>query len=230
MFIEGTGLRESEASGAEFADLDIKNLSLYVKYQVVEYSAIDSSKITVCNKGKVKSNGKYKIERLETKSDAGKRPIPLMFCQAFLRDIVIFHNIRVPRAKTKDIADCIFINKDGGYMCPGTLSRFLAEISSDKANEKAVEDGHIAIPHISPHMLRYRFTTKLINAGLSKDMIVKIVGHSCFDTTIKYYYKIADKELIDKANKYIVDYMQSKSPERSNNNLLMYKNSKRKIN
>lgn len=44
-------------------------------------------------------------------------------------------------------------------------------------------------PNKGMHAIRKYFITKLINAGVEKNMIISIVGHTDFDTTEKHYYE-----------------------------------------
>lgn len=55
------------------------------------------------------------------------------------------------------------------------------------------------IPHKGMHAIRKYFITKLINAGVEKNIIIAIVGHTDFETTKKHYYENNNEE------DYIVD-------------------------
>lgn len=57
------------------------------------------------------------------------------------------------------------------------------------------------IPHITPYSARHTFATLAYRAGVDKDALKQIIGHSSFDTTTKFYIHSETEALLREAQK-----------------------------
>lgn len=159
-----TGLRIGELCGLTFADIDLENKTLNVDHQLQSTAG----------------KGRY-IE--ETKTDAGKRTLPINddVCEAFRRVIA---NRKAP--KVEAIVDgytgFIFLNRNGdptlGYYWEKKFESAIEKYNKIYKNE---------LPKITPHMCRHTYASRMAVSGVNIYTLKYLMGHSDIQTTINIY-------------------------------------------
>ncbi len=140
-----SGMRVSELSGLNFADLNIDN-------------------------NEIKVVGKGSKERIVLISDRVKELL-----KNYLKTVRPLINTDGPK---KDITDesPVFINKTGFRLHPQSIRAAIKE---------TVE--HIQLPkHVTPHVFRHSFATKLLNHGADLRVVQELLGHASISNTQIY--------------------------------------------
>ena len=140
-----SGMRVSELSGLNFADLNIDN-------------------------NEIKVVGKGSKERIVLISDRVKELL-----KNYLKTVRPLINTD---GSKKDITDesPVFINKTGFRLHPQSIRAAIKE---------TVE--HIQLPkHVTPHVFRHSFATKLLNHGADLRVVQELLGHASISNTQIY--------------------------------------------
>lgn len=200
---KGIGTRAGETAGLQINNVDISNGIIYIKDQV--------------RYGYNVENNTHGYSRKSTKTRAGERmTITDFIAPGFLESAIELHNKRLPLAKTQDIANCLFINRQGGYLSMDSIRRTLTSLSSDEANAKAIAEGYPAIPHFHPHIFRDMFVATLLDNDVAKEDIIRLVGHTDISTTLKHYDKRSNKKVADR----IKDKLAQNNAKQPNGNVI----------
>ena len=161
----GTGLRVSEFCGLTKKDLDFKNRKIRVDHQLVR-----------------ERNGKYYVEK--TKTEGGCRFIP-MTEEVYNSLKNILNNRR--SVKKEMIVDgyrnFILIDKKEQ---PKVALHIENEMRWAMKKYKKLNPDH-PLPHITPHVMRHTFCTKLANAGMDVKSLQYVMGHSDVGVTLNVY-------------------------------------------
>lgn len=176
----GTGMRVSEFCGLTKKDIDFENRRIHVDHQLCRERQRDRR----C----------YFIER--TKTDAGRRVIP-MTEEVFiaLKNIV---NNRT-HVKTEVMLDgysgFLLIDKNGN---PKVALHIENEFRwAEHKYKKLYPDK--PLPHITPHVARHTFATRMAQSGMDVKALQYLMGHSDAGVTMNVYthtsYDFAAKQL-----------------------------------
>lgn len=161
----GTGMRVSEFCGLTKKDLDFKNRKIRVDHQLVR-----------------ERNGKYYVEK--TKTEGGCRFIP-MTDEVYNSLKNILKNRR--SVKKEMIVDgyrnFILIDKKEQ---PKVALHIENEMRWAMKKYKKLNPDH-PLPHITPHVMRHTFCTKLANAGMDVKSLQYVMGHSDVGVTLNVY-------------------------------------------
>ena len=177
----GTGMRVSEFCGLTKKDVDFENRKIHVDHQLCRERQRDRR----C----------YFVER--TKTEAGKRDIPMtdeVF--AALKNIV---NNR-PHMKTEMIIDgysgFLLIDKNGN---PKVALHIENEFRWALHKYKKLHPDR-PLPHITPHVARHTFATRMAHSGMDVKALQYLMGHSDAGVTMNVYthtsYDFAVKQLV----------------------------------
>lgn len=176
-----TGMRVGEVTGLQWDDLDFKNNVINVNRTLVYYS-----------KGKGIGN-RYAINT--TKTEAGKRKIPMTseVKKAFFmeKELQEAFNVRCIDS-IGGYNDFIFLNRFGNVHNNGTLNKALRRIVRD-CNLDIIDksrnstDEAVLLPHLSNHILRHTFSTRLNEKNVNIKVIQAILGHADVSTTMDIY-------------------------------------------
>lgn len=176
----GTGMRVSEFCGLTKNDLDFENRKIRVDHQL-------------CRE-RQKDKNRYFVEK--TKTDAGKRYIP-MTDEVFLALKNIVRNR--PKVKTEMILDgysgFLLIDKNGN---PKVSLHIENEFRWARSKYDKLHPNNI-LPHITPHVARHTFATRMAQSGMDVKALQYLLGHSDAGVTMNVYthtsYDFAAKQL-----------------------------------
>ncbi|MFG0952340.1 tyrosine-type recombinase/integrase [Clostridioides difficile] len=159
-----TGLRISELCRLTVKDIDFQNEVVNIDHQLL----------------KSKEQGYY-IETPKTKS--GIRQVPLSE-----ETIKAFQWVIKSRLKTKPIeidghTDFLFVNPKGKPKVAIDYSTLFVRMV--KKYNKHHEDN--PLPHITPHILRHTFCTKMAHRNMNPKDLQYIMGHSNIGITMNWY-------------------------------------------
>ena len=136
---------------------------------------------------------------LRPKTPSGYRTIPMMaeVKTALLREINEHRNNTQPAFEVDGYTDFIFLNQRGKGMRASRLCEVLKQIQHDHncaEKMRAIEENRqpILLPHISPHVLRHTFCTRLCEQGQNIKVIQDVMGHKHSATTLDVYTHATD--------------------------------------
>lgn len=196
----GTGMRVSEVCGLTRDACNFRQ-----------------SRITVCRQLKYRQceDGRYGYRLKEAlKTEAGYRNIPMLpavreALQAEVtkskrvKDEFRLKPVKVRRIKGKDVeqemdkwvSGFIFLNFEGKPYQTHAINQILNDIvtaynAEEVANAK--QDGRKPelMPHISPHICRHSFASRLHEAGVDPVVIKTVMGHRSFKTDAETYITV----------------------------------------
>ncbi len=168
-FLLNTGLRVSEMCGLRWADVDMKKNMIHVRQQ-----------LTYCNYG---DGCKYHVSDLKTEN--AERDIPLTKdarkALNSQRELDLVRGIQ--RQEVERISDFVFVNSKGRPWAVGAINAKLDQISK----RHNLNTDLPPLPHISAHLLRHTFASRLAEGGLDVKGIQTLLGHADASTTLNVY-------------------------------------------
>lgn len=177
------GTRPEETCGVRWIDLDIDENDFFVQNAYKNNPVFDN--ITMQRIGWQPGDGP-----LKTPESYRHIPIDLL-----LKQLLIEHkkkqktNYRENR-KTWSEKEYIFHNNSGTPFTPKVLSRNFTRFV--KRN---------TLPHIVLYGLRHSFATHCRNSGMTPEVLAKLMGHTEYETTQKYYIHISSQQKKDELQK-----------------------------
>lgn len=165
-----TGLRVSELCGLTIDDVNFEQNKISVNKQLL-YG----------------TDGFY----IETpKSISGIRDIPLSkeVSAAFLR---VLEDRKISNAEPiiDGISNFIFITILGNPYNANTIAKIFGRVNSKKSETQ--------LPHITAHVCRHTFCSKMIRNGMKPKTLQYIMGHSDISTTLNIYTHITFEDVQD---------------------------------
>ena len=158
-----TGLRISEFCGLTVKDVDFKNEVVHINHQLI----------------KSKEQGYY-IETPKTKSGIRQVPLSEETIQAFQR--VIKNRPKRKPIEIDGYADFLFLNQNGNPKVAVEYNSLFTRMV-----RKYNKHHEIPLPHITPHMLRHTFCTKLAQKNMNPKDLQYIMGHASINITMDWY-------------------------------------------
>lgn len=146
------------------------------------------------------------------KSEAGQgRKIPLL--DRVVEQLEIQRKIQEAEGVDKidyvleGFRNFVFTTKNALPQKPSTLNRTLDSIVEDYNKEekmKAVIENReeILLPHMSAHILRHTFCTRLCESTSDLKFVMSVMGHANKEITLGIYYHIHEKNLTDNFEKF----------------------------
>lgn len=174
----GTGLRVSEALGLTWDDVDLSNGTISVNKQLLYLSRKGVNTLHI---GKPKTNSGYRIVPL---------PIELLKSLKRHKDATYFSSICT---KLDGYSGFVFHTEKNTPMLYASINDYLNQVvkSYNKTHDNK-------IGHISCHLLRHTFCTRMARLGMNPHALQYIMGHNNFAITSKYYisndYEFASEE------------------------------------
>lgn len=176
-----TSLRCGELIGLTYNDVDLKKKELYVTHQLTYRNYQDGE------------GCKFRIKK--TKTDAGKRTIPLTdaACDAF-RTIKLqnFQLGKICSVTIDGYTDFIFVTKHGRPMMPNGVNnalynvvKYYNEYELKKASKEKREP--VLIHQFSSHVMRHTGCTNMARSGVNIKAAQYIMGHAKSDVTLDVY-------------------------------------------
>lgn len=159
-----TGLRISELCGLTVKDIDFKNEIVNIDHQLL----------------KSKEQGYY-IETPKTKSGIRQVPLSEETLKAFQR--VIKSRPKKKAIEVDGHSDFVFVNPKGKPKVAIDYNALFVRMV--KKYNKHHEDN--LLPHITPHILRHTFCTKMAHRNMNPKDLQYIMGHSNISITMDWY-------------------------------------------
>jgi len=158
-----TGLRISELCGLTANDLDFEKRLITIDHQLLKDS----------DRG-------YYIDTPKTKNSFRQIPMNSQAFQAFQRLMERKENTQQPTVD--GYSGFLFLNSNGQPMHGAYYATVFKRIV-EKYN-KSHED---RLPHITPHILRHTFCTRLADRGMNPKNLQSLMGHSSITLTMNLY-------------------------------------------
>ena len=176
----GTGMRAGEISGLRWSDIDFENNIINVNHTLVYIKRDDSDLHYIVN---------------STKTKAGCRQLPLLpfVKEALLTEREYQKNLGIKcNINVDGYTDFVFVNKIGRPHHDRTLNKALDRIVKEYNSN---ESNQTKLPHISCHMLRHTYCTRLFEEGVNVKVVQTLMGHSSFNITMDIYTKVTKNKL-----------------------------------
>lgn len=195
-----TGMRIGEVTALQWQDLDFKNKVINVKHSMqVAYD-----------------NGKKIMNMTTPKTVNAIRKIPMF------DDVEeLFYSVKQKQETCKKkmgsrwrlenkYKDLVFTTTLGSpvtrYVLSSDIKKVLAIIEKNEYYMAAKEHREVKeFPKLHPHAFRHTFATRCFEKGLEPLFIMKVMGHSNYETTLRYTHllNVTNKKEVDKAGSFI---------------------------
>lgn len=162
----GTGLRISEFCGLTVSDLDFENRFITIDHQLLRDPEIG-----------------YYINPPKTESGIRQVPMSEAVYQALKRALPDIR--RQDEPVVDGYSGFLFLDRKNRPRVSAHYRAMFPQIVK-KYNEQHEEP----LPHITPHILRHTFCTRMAVAGMNPKALQYIMGHGTINVTLDYYTHI----------------------------------------
>lgn len=143
------------------------------------------------------ADGRLRIPREHTKSDAGERVVPML---PALHEALVAHRAVWPYAGP----DPAFTTRTGRRSTPGTILTGVIAPVHERANEILEAQGRPPIGHLTPHTFRRTFASILALCRVDPRRAMYLLGHTDSRFTLRVYQQVLDAtpgslELVEQA-------------------------------
>lgn len=187
-FLLGTGLRCGELCGLRWQDIDMDNRLIDINHNLV------------CVK-RIKGGEKEHLTVTTPKSKAGIRKVPMMdpVIEALKEEYRIAEAKGFKTETIDGYTDFVFTKQNGtAYTCTrldGALKKIVRDYNKQEEAVAAVEKREPKfLPHISNHMLRHTFCTRLCERDVNVKVIQTIMGHASVKITLDIYAEVSEQK------------------------------------
>ncbi len=177
-----TGMRIGELCALQWSDVDLKGKSINVQHTLCYFS----------------KDGKYTFEMHDTKTNNGRRVIPLTTRAIFAlkRQMVQKQEIILSGKKAMEgYENLVFVTKNNQptqlFLVKESLGVIIKNIQKDNTNFK----------HFTPHTLRHTFATRAIENGIQPKTLQRILGHGTLKMTMDLYCHVTEDTLFSEMEK-----------------------------
>ncbi|EXG86145.1 site-specific recombinase XerD [Clostridium sp. ASBs410] len=177
-----TGMRIGELCALQWKDIDLKNKAIYVQH-------------TLCY---FRRDGKYVFEMHETKTNNGKRTIPLT-----IKAIMALNRQRVQKQEimfrgneaSEGYEDLVFVTKNNKptqlFLVKDCICGIIKKIQKE-------DDG---FKPFTPHTFRHTFATRAIENGVQPKTLQHLLGHGTLQMTMDLYCHVTEDTLFTEMQK-----------------------------
>lgn len=178
-----TGMRIGELCALKWEDINFRQKKINLRHTLCYFS----------------KDGKYIFEMHDTKTNNGKRTIPLtqkaitaLKEQKLKKQEIISKGKQAP-----DIySDLVFVTRNNQ-----PTQQFLVQESISVIVRK-IQKKDILFEGFSPHTLRHTFATRAIECGMNPKTLQKILGHGTLQMTMDLYCHVTDDTLYEEMQKF----------------------------
>jgi len=166
-----TGMRVSELCGLTINDIDFKTNRISISKQLV-----------------LLHDGSLRIEK--PKSINGIRYIPMTDLARKCAKHAIQNRSLIKKEFTVDgVSGFLFLTLAGNPETRASIRQHL-DVIVKRYNSEHSESQELQLPHITPHILRHTFCTRLVREDVSPKTVQYLMGHSDIDLTLDVYTHI----------------------------------------
>lgn len=191
----GTGMRVGEFCGLRWQDVDFEKRLININHGIVSVKAI---------RGGPKQHLKVSLP----KSEAGIRTIPIMdpVLEAFKREYIYCESRGFPNSTVDGYTDFIFVKQNGSVYTSNRLDKVLADVvkaynEQEELIAELEEREPLFLPHISNHILRHTFCTRLCERDVNIKVIQTVMGHSSIKITMDIYAEVSKEKQQQEINR-----------------------------
>lgn len=184
----GTGLRVGELCGLRWQDVDIEKRVIDVNHGVVHIKAVKGGK-------------KEHLAISLPKTKAGIRQVPIMqpVVNAIMEEYKWADSKHFISDTIDGYTDFIFTKQNGGVYTSTRLDKALKDIvgsynKQEEAVAKVENREPFYLPHISNHMLRHTFCTRLCERDVNVKVIQTVMGHASVNITMNIYAEVSKEK------------------------------------
>ena len=178
-----TGLRVGELSALQWEDIDFKKKVLHVKHTLCYFSR----------------NGKYVFEMHDTKTNNGKRTIPLtakainsLKCQKLQKQEIILKG----KTAKEEFQNLVFVTKNNQPTQQFLINQCM-QLVIQNINKAGIDFSPFTL-----HTLRHTFATRAIEYGMNPKILQKLLGHGTLQMTMGLYCHVTEDTLFLETEKF----------------------------
>ena len=191
VFLLGTGCRISEATSLTWNDCDLDNNIIYINHSMTH---------------KQTSKVKFKLSVSSTKSENSDRTIPIL---PEVKEALLNEKERtkfINSSSIGDYTDFVFKTRYGNPHRRTAINAALNSIIEryNKIDEQnAIKEGRdpCKLPHLSPHILRHTFATRIYHLTRDVKMLQVLLGHASASISLDNYTNITNDDKITEITK-----------------------------
>ena len=191
----GTGLRVGELCGLRWEDIDLEKRLITIDHTLVHVKPI-------------KGQTKEKVSISTPKTKCGARTVPMMLpvIDALKEEYLIAKAKKFKTVTIDGYKDFVFTQETGNVYSSIRLDYALKTIveAHNKQEEAiaAVENRHpFYLPHISNHMLRHTFCSRLCERDVNIKVIQTLMGHASINITLDIYAEVSKEKQFEEIDK-----------------------------
>ena len=178
-----TGLRVGELSALQWEDIDFKKKVIHVKHTLCYFS----------------KNGKYVFEMHDTKTNNGKRTIPLtakainsLKCQKLQKQEIILKG----KTAKEEFQNLVFVTKNNQPTQQFLINQCM-QLVIQNMNKAGIDFSPFTL-----HTLRHTFATRAIECGMNPKTLQKLLGHGTLQMTMDLYCHVTEDTLFLEMEKF----------------------------
>ena len=178
-----TGLRVGELSALQWEDIDFKKKVIHVKHTLCYFS----------------KNGKYVFEMHDTKTNNGKRTIPLtakainsLKCQKLQKQEIILKG----KTAKEEFQNLVFVTKNNQPTQQFLINQCM-QLVIQNMNKAGIDFSPFTL-----HTLRHTFATRAIEYGMNPKILQKLLGHGTLQMTMGLYCHVTEDTLFLETEKF----------------------------
>lgn len=201
-FIDSTGVRVGEVCALQDSDIDYENRTISINKTLVVYT----------KKNAKRNESIYEIG--STKTEAGERTLYLTdeLEKLINQEKQFYKDADIKcKASVSNYDNFLFLNKDGLFYKGCTINKAIRRIvTACNADLVRKGDKKNLVPHTHVHMLRHTFNTRMMEAGVSIEDRMRVLGQSDPDVNLKIYSHVSDNS-VKKAFEKVYTYCYNQS-------------------
>ena len=178
-----TGLRVGELSALQWEDIDFKKKVIHVRHTLCYFS----------------KNGKYVFEMHDTKTNNGKRTIPLtakainsLKCQKLQKQEIILKG----KTAKEEFQNLVFVTKNNQPTQQFLINQCM-QLVIQNINKAGIDFSPFTL-----HTLRHTFATRAIECGMNPKTLQKLLGHGTLQMTMDLYCHVTEDTLFLEMEKF----------------------------
>lgn len=178
-----TGLRVGKLSALQWEDIDFKKKVIHVKHTLCYFS----------------KNGKYVFEMHDTKTNNGKRTIPLtakainsLKCQKLQKQEIILKG----KTAKEEFQNLVFVTKNNQPTQQFLINQCM-QLVIQNMNKAGIDFAPFTL-----HTLRHTFATRAIECGMNPKKLQKLLGHGTLQMTMDLYCHVTEDTLFLEMEKF----------------------------